>query len=106
MEEQIIYALQLADSGKAMINVCRQLGVSETTFYTWKKKYTPVRLLALPVRPRRGCGLYVHTKHAALPVQGVDPASFQSLKRSFVVGRVDVACTRITFLPWEDVLDF
>lgn len=38
-EEQIIYALRLADSGQAVIDVCRQLGVSEATFYTWKKKY-------------------------------------------------------------------
>ena len=38
-EEQIIYALRLADSGQAVGDVCRQLGVSEATFYTWKKKY-------------------------------------------------------------------
>lgn len=38
-EEQIIYALRLADSGTAVVDVCRQLGVSEATFYTWKKKY-------------------------------------------------------------------
>jgi putative transposase len=36
-EEQIIYALRLADSGTAVVGVCRQLGVSEATFYTWKK---------------------------------------------------------------------
>ena len=28
-EEQIIYALRLADSGKAVVDVCRQLGVSD-----------------------------------------------------------------------------
>ena len=38
-EEQIIYALRLADSGTAVVDVCRQTGVSEATFYTWKKKY-------------------------------------------------------------------
>ena len=38
-EEQIIYALRLADSGKAVVDVCRQIGVSEAKFYTWKKKY-------------------------------------------------------------------
>jgi putative transposase len=38
-EEQIIYALRLADSGQAVVDVCRQLGVSEATYYTWKKKY-------------------------------------------------------------------
>ncbi|SFW15835.1 putative transposase [Nitrosovibrio sp. Nv17] len=38
-EEQIVYALRLADGGQTVVDVCRQLGVSEATFYTWKKKY-------------------------------------------------------------------
>jgi putative transposase len=38
-EEQIAYALRLAESGTPVVDVCRQLGVSEATFYTWKKKY-------------------------------------------------------------------
>lgn len=38
-EEQVAYALRQADSGTAVADVCRQLGVSEATFYTWKKKY-------------------------------------------------------------------
>ncbi len=33
-EEQITYALRLADSGTPGVDVCRQLGVSEATFYT------------------------------------------------------------------------
>ncbi len=36
-EEQIAYALRLAEGGIPVVDVCRQLGVSETTFYTWKK---------------------------------------------------------------------
>lgn len=38
-EEQITFALRLADSGTPVADVCRQLGVSEATYYTWKKKY-------------------------------------------------------------------
>jgi putative transposase len=38
-EEQIIYALRQAESGIAVSDVCRQMGVSEATFYVWKKKY-------------------------------------------------------------------
>lgn len=38
-EEQIAYALRLAEGGTPVVDVCRQLGVSEATFYTWKKKY-------------------------------------------------------------------
>ena len=46
-EEQIIYALRLADSGKTVVDVCRQLGVSEATFYTWKKKYADLSVSEL-----------------------------------------------------------
>ena len=38
-EEQIAYALRQVDSGSPVPDVCRQLGVSEATFYVWKKKY-------------------------------------------------------------------
>ena len=37
--EQIAYALHQAESGTAVADVCRQLGVSEATFYVWKKKF-------------------------------------------------------------------
>lgn len=38
-EEQIVYALRQADSGTPIGDLCRQLGVSDATFYAWKKKY-------------------------------------------------------------------
>jgi putative transposase len=38
-EEQIIYALRLAEGGSPVADVCRRLGISEATFYVWKKKY-------------------------------------------------------------------
>ena len=38
-EEQIAYALRMADGGTPVVDVCRQIGISEATFYTWKKKY-------------------------------------------------------------------
>ena len=38
-EEQITYALRQAESGKPVAEVCRQLGVSEQSFYRWKKKF-------------------------------------------------------------------
>ena len=38
-EAQITYALRQADGGTPVPDVCRQLGVSEATFYVWKKKY-------------------------------------------------------------------
>jgi AcrR family transcriptional regulator len=38
-EEQVAYALRLAESGTPVGDVCRQMGISEATFYLWKKKY-------------------------------------------------------------------
>ena len=38
-EEQVAYALRQAEQGTPVGDVCRQLGVSEATVYTWKKKY-------------------------------------------------------------------
>ena len=38
-EEQIAYALRQGESGTPVADVCRQLGISEATFYVWKKKF-------------------------------------------------------------------
>ncbi len=38
-EEQIAYALRQAEQGVRPGEICRKLGVSEQTFYTWKKRY-------------------------------------------------------------------
>src|SRR5678815_2212468 len=49
-ESQIVFALQQAESGVTVAEVCRKLGISEATFYSWKKKYgglNPVELRRL-----------------------------------------------------------
>ena len=38
-EEQIVHALRQAEAGTPVVEVCRKLGVSEQTYYRWKKKY-------------------------------------------------------------------
>jgi putative transposase len=38
-EEQLVYAIRQADAGTPVDDLCRQLGVSDATFYAWKKKY-------------------------------------------------------------------
>ena len=38
-EEQITYALKQADAGTPVADISRQLGVSEASFYHWRKKY-------------------------------------------------------------------
>ncbi len=37
--EQIIFALGQAEAGLGVDETCRKLGISEQTFYVWKKKY-------------------------------------------------------------------
>ncbi len=38
-EEQIAFALRQAEGGTPVADVCRQMGVSEASFYVWEKKY-------------------------------------------------------------------
>jgi len=38
-EEQIIKALKEVDGGAEVRDVCRRLGVSEQSFYRWRRKY-------------------------------------------------------------------
>ena len=38
-EEQILRALHQAESGTTVREVCREHGISDATFYIWKKKY-------------------------------------------------------------------
>lgn len=38
-EAQIAFALKQAESGVRVDEVCRKMGISEATFYNWKKKY-------------------------------------------------------------------
>jgi putative transposase len=38
-EEQIAYALHQAEVGTPVAEVIRKMGISEQTFYRWKKKY-------------------------------------------------------------------
>ena len=37
--EQIAFALKQAETGTPVEEVCRKLGVSQPTFYQWKKKF-------------------------------------------------------------------
>jgi len=39
-EEQIIRILKEAESGKKIVDVCREYSISDVTFYSWRKKYS------------------------------------------------------------------
>lgn len=38
-EQQILFGLKQAETGTRVEEVCRKMGISEATFYNWKKKY-------------------------------------------------------------------
>jgi putative transposase len=53
-EEQILAALRQAEGGTTVGEVCRQVGSTEPTFYTWKRKYAGLGLSELrELRPLR-----------------------------------------------------
>jgi putative transposase len=37
-DEQIAYALRQAEAGTPVTEICRKMGVSQPTFYTWRRK--------------------------------------------------------------------
>ena len=59
-EEQIAFALRQAESGTSVAEIIRKLGISEQTFYRWKKRFAGLaaamgpgtRSATTPVFPR------------------------------------------------------
>lgn len=41
-EDQIAFALKQNELGISVDEVCRKMGISEATFYVWKKKYSGI----------------------------------------------------------------
>ena len=46
-EEQIVRAIQEHDQGKKAEEICREMGVSQASFYTWKKQYAGLGIAEL-----------------------------------------------------------
>ena len=46
-EEEILRVLREAESGETVVEVCRKYGISQQTFYLWKKKYAGLGLSEL-----------------------------------------------------------
>ena len=38
-QEKIVYVLKQAEAGIKIGEICREHGISEQTFYNWKRKY-------------------------------------------------------------------
>jgi putative transposase len=45
--EQILRALRQAEAGAKVSDICREFGISDATFYIWKKKYSGLALSEL-----------------------------------------------------------
>jgi putative transposase len=45
--EQIVATLRQADGGIPVVEVCRKAGITEQTFYRWKKKYVGMGIAEL-----------------------------------------------------------
>ncbi len=46
-EEQMTYALRQVELGTSVGDICRKLGMSEQTFYRWKKKFAGMGIAEL-----------------------------------------------------------
>jgi putative transposase len=46
-EEEILRVLREAESGTTVVEICRKHGISQQTFYLWKKKYAGLGLSEL-----------------------------------------------------------
>jgi putative transposase len=42
---QIAFILRQAEEGTAVGDVCRKAGISEATYYNWRKKYAGLEIL-------------------------------------------------------------
>ena len=46
-EEQILTALHEGESGTKVAEICRKMGISQATYFVWKKKYAGLGLSEL-----------------------------------------------------------
>ena len=43
-EEKIVHALRQAEAGQKVSDICREMGVSQQAFYSWKRRYAGLGL--------------------------------------------------------------
>jgi putative transposase len=54
-EEQIAFALRQAEGGTPVKEVTREPGISEQTFYRWKRQYGVLGVVSFAFIRPRGC---------------------------------------------------
>jgi putative transposase len=76
-EEQIAFALRQAESGTSVAEVIRKLGISEQTFYRWKKRFAGLgiaelrRLRTLKEKSRPLIGIAAPTGSPSSPTRRI-----------------------------------
>jgi putative transposase len=56
-EEQIVHALRQVEGGKKVSKVCREMGVSQQAFYSWRRRYAGLGLQELREENRKLKGI-------------------------------------------------
>jgi putative transposase len=46
-EEQVVHALRQAEAGTPVVEICRKLGITEQTFYRWRRKFAGMGIAEL-----------------------------------------------------------
>ncbi len=46
-EQQIVAALRQAEGGTPVVEICRKLGITEQTFYRWKRQFAGMGVVEL-----------------------------------------------------------
>lgn len=52
-EEEIVRALRQAEAGQKGSDICREMGVSQQAFYSWKRRYAGLALNELREENRK-----------------------------------------------------
>lgn len=84
-EEQIAFALHQADTGTSVEEVCRKIGISQATFYAWKKKYAGVGVAVL--RKMRQLEQENHKLRQLVADLSLDKVMLQDVLRKKLGGR-------------------
>jgi chromosome segregation protein len=74
-EEAILRVLREAESGETVVEICRKHGISQQTFYLWKKKYAGLGLSELREQIERESARLSGTERAAESARQIENAA-------------------------------
>jgi putative transposase len=98
-EEQIAFALKQAQTGTRVGEVCRKMGISEATFYNWKKKFAGLGVTELR-RPRTHVSAVYSQQHPVLTNIDQCGRRHRSLRRAGTYPTPPAPAGRMQKTPW------